>query len=156
MAKEQIKELNIKKAEKKDKSIKKDKKEKKDKSDKEVAPKVAKNVESDNDSSDFESDAEVKPVKKVRETLEERLIRQGKAKAGEVKEENKPKVVSKPAVKDDDSSDFESEDEKVVTAKKEAAKVPFSAKQVFVSGLPYETTEEQLKEFFKEESEFIG
>ena len=65
--------------------ILRDKKEKKDKSDKEVAPKVAKNVESDNDSSDFESDAEVKPVKKVRETLEERLIRQGKAKPGEVK-----------------------------------------------------------------------
>ena len=54
---------------------------------------------------------------------------------------------------EDLSSSDESLKEKKVVEKPVQAK--WSPKQVFVSGLPYETTEEQLKEFFDEAAKDI-
>ena len=55
-----------------------------------------------------------------------------------------------------ESEDLSSSDESL---KEKVAEKPvqakWSPKQVFVSGLPYETTEEQLKEFFGEAAKDI-
>jgi len=98
--------------------------------------------------------------KKIKKEKKEKKDKKDKKEKAEVK----PKVAVKKSEPDDDSSSFCSDGEvetkqKPAVAKTkavEAVKQAWSAKQVFVSGLPYETTEDQLKEFFKDEVEKIG
>lgn len=47
------------------------------------------------------------------------------------------------------------ETKEVDTPKEEVKEKPFTPRQVFVSGIPYSCTEDDLKAFFKEEAEHI-